>query len=266
MVKSNFEKFNPDFEIGRISNFLRSHLESAKAKGFVLGISGGIDSAVVASLSQGAVGSEKVLGLLLFEDYHRDSNDYADAKMLVDQLKIKSLDIPISPLITVFEQTLRSKKIEPSRVTLANMKARIRMTLLYVLANQENYLVTGTGDKSEDLIGFFTKWGDGGVDLLPIAHLYKGQVRALGRHLGLPEQVVTKPSSPNLWKGHKATDEIPADYEILDPIMSLLFDQNASRMETSEKTGAPKSLIDEVIRRNLASRHKRSYPAMVASW
>ena len=111
-----------------------------------------------------------------------------------------------------------------------------------------------------------TKYGDGGVDLLPIAHLYKGQVRSLGRRLGLPEQVVTKASSPNLWKGHKATDEIPADYEILDPIMMLLFDQGLGPVEVSKKTGAPMSLIDEVLRKHFASRHKRSYPPMVTSW
>ncbi len=111
-----------------------------------------------------------------------------------------------------------------------------------------------------------TKYGDGGVDLLPIAHLYKGQVRALGRHLGVPESIVTKPSSPNLWKGHKATDELPADYETLDPIMSLIFDQGYGPVEVSKKTGAPMSLIDEIIHRNLTSRHKRSYPAMVTGW
>jgi NAD+ synthase len=266
MDKRNFGAFDPDFEISRISNFLKSNLESSKAKGYVLGISGGIDSAVVASLSQRAVGSENVLGLLMFEDYHRDSNDYADAKALVDQLKIKSIDIPISPLIASFEHTFNSKKIQASRVVLANMKARVRMTLLYVLANQENYLVAGTGDKSEDLIGFFSKWGDGGVDLLPIAHLYKGQVRTLGRRLGLPEQVVTKPSSPNLWKGHKATDEIPADYEILDPLMHLLFDQNLGPLEASKRTGTSMALVDDVIKRNFASKHKRSYPTMVTSW
>ena len=156
--------------------------------------------------------------------------------------------------------------MEASRVTLANLKARVRMTLLYAFANQKNYLVAGTGDKSEDLLGYFTKYGDGGVDLLPIAHLYKGQVRALGKRIGLPERIVTKPSSPNLWKGHKATDELPADYEILDPIMSLIFDQGCGPLEVSKRTGAPMSLIDEIIHKNLISRHKRSYPAMVTSW
>jgi len=258
--------FDPAFEFGRISNFLKSQLESSSAKGYVVGLSGGIDSAAVASLCQKSVGSRNVLCLQLFEDYHKSSNDFADARAIIEKLKVRSRDVPISPLISAYEQILKSKDFEPSRVTMANLKARIRMTILYSFANQESYLVAGTGDRSEDLIGYFTKYGDGGVDVLPIAHLYKGQVRELGRHLGLPEKVVTKPSSPNLWKGHKATDELPADYEVLDPILSLLFDHSAGPREVSRRTGAPLSLVDEVIRLNLASRHKRSYPPMVSGF
>ena len=150
-------------------------MQLAKAKGYVLGISGGIDSAVVSALCQRAIGAENVLGLLLFEEYQKESNDYIDAMAIVEQLKIKSIDLSITPLITAFEQTLHSQEIKASRMTLANMKARIRMTLLYALANQENYLVVGTGDKSEDLIGYFcydektsvvTKEGPKGYDAL----------------------------------------------------------------------------------------------------
>ena len=166
------------------------------------------------------------LGLLLFEDFHRDSIDYRDAKALAGDLGIGSVDIRISSLVSAYEEVLRTKELNVSKITLANLKARIRMTILYAYANQENYLVAGTGDKSEDLLGYFTKFGDGGVDILPIAHLYKGQVRALGRRLGLSKNLVTKPSSPNLWKGHKATDELPADYETLNPVLSLLFDHS----------------------------------------
>ena len=266
MMEPGRETFDTDFEISRIAKFLQSNLETSKAKGYVLGISGGIDSAVVSALCAKAIGAENVLGLLMFEEYHKESNDYTDAKNLIKQLGIRSHDISVSPLIGAFEQILASEKIEGSRLTLANMKARIRMTLNYAFANQENYLVAGTGDKSEDLIGFFTKYGDGGVDLLPIAHLYKGQVRILGRRLGIPENLVTKPSSPNLWKGHKATDEIPADYEVLDPIMMLLFDQGLGPLEVSKRTGASMSLIDEVLHKHFTSRHKRTYPPMVTSW
>ena len=165
-----------EFEISRITDFLREHLRSAKSKGFVLGISGGIDSAVVASLCQKSVGAENVTGVLLFEDYHRTSNDYQDANNLIRMLKIRSVDLPLTPVVQILEQSLVSSNIKLSKIALANLKARARMTLLYSIANNENCLVAGTGDKSEDLIGYFTKYGDGGVDLLPIAHLYKTEV------------------------------------------------------------------------------------------
>ena len=653
MVVEKKAAFDPDFEIVRITHFLKSQLESASAKGYVVGLSGGIDSAVVASLCQRAVGGKNVLCLRLFEDYYSKSQDFRDAGKTIKQLGARSIDIPISPLVDAFEATLKSKKLELGRVTLGNIKARLRMVLLYAFANQEKYLVAGTGDRSEDLVGFFcyderttvvtnnglkeyqdlrkgdlvysldtisgcvvespvedvfvfdysgemiyfrsdnadlmvtpnhrmlvctstgdptynyarfrtaeeclkrkytvipipkgwmgkpglpthvdvtfsqkhlkrtvsfaiedvfyilglfigdgcavrgrvtvpvvsgisrqeyqsmprnkqgqfailasdirspqmrtydiyetdfalpipdknearnhliqllrkygigfslthdlvripskglydffsqcgigardkyvprwildypsnylsfllaglmdsdgthsdklrvyftsskrlkddfvelciklgriptvrqrdprlttlkngksirtsssyeisyaastkpsrwitnsrakkvnytgkvwcpsvpprenllvhregryvfsgnTKYGDGGVDNLPIAHLYKGQVRELGRRLGVPKGVITKPSSPNLWKGHKATDEIPADYTVLDPILSLIFDHNLGPVEVNKQTHAPLSLINEVIKRNLGSRHKRSYPPMVVGW
>jgi NAD+ synthase len=266
MVLQKKSEFDPDFEIVRITNFLKAQLESSSSRGFVVGLSGGIDSAVVASLCKRSAGAQNVLCLRLFEDFHKSSEDFLDAGIIIEQLGVKSADISLSPLVDTFETILKSKNVQANRITKGNIKARLRMVLLYTFANQEKYLVAGTGDKSEDLLGFFTKYGDGGVDNLPIAHLYKGQVRELGRQLGLPEGVVMKPSSPNLWEGHKATDEIPADYTVLDPIMTLMFDQNLGPLEVSKRTGASISLIDEVIKKNLQSRHKRSYPPMVTSW
>jgi NAD+ synthase len=255
-----------DFEIQRIINFMEAQQRGAKAKGFVVGVSGGIDSAVVASLSQRAAGADNVVGVRMFEDYHRNSNDFLDAGNLIRQLKIRSVDILITPLIDSFQKTLEGSKTKTTKIVLANIKARARMTLLYSIANAEGLLVAGTGDRSEDLIGYFTKYGDGGVDLLPIAHLYKNQVRALGRALGVPETIVTKPSSPNLWEGHKATDELPADYDTLDEILTVLYDQNLGPVEASKQVGVPISLVDEIIQKNIGSKHKRNYPPMVESW
>ena len=109
-----------EFEISRITDFLREHLRSAKSKGFVLGISGGIDSSVVASLCQKSVGAENVTGVLLFEDYHRTSNDYQDANYLIRMLKIRSVDLPLTPVVQILEQTLVSSNIKPSKIALAN--------------------------------------------------------------------------------------------------------------------------------------------------
>jgi len=140
------------------------------------------------------------------------------------------------------------------------------MTSLYFIANARNFLVAGTGDRSEDLIGYFTKYGDGGVDFLPIAHLYKTQVKALGGHLGLPSQILNKPSSPNLWDGHKATDEIPMDYDLLDLALVSLFDLKMQPREAAGVLGIDVEKVEEIIRLSNASAHKRTYPPMVRSW
>jgi hypothetical protein len=111
-----------------------------------------------------------------------------------------------------------------------------------------------------------TKFGDGGVDFLPIAHLYKTQVRELGEHLGLPRSVCTKPSSPQLWPGHRAVDEIPIEYERLDPVLAGLFDDKLPPKEVAKRTGVELKVIEDVVKRHQASAHKRSYPPMLGSW
>ena len=134
------------------------------------------------------------------------------------------------------------------------------MVILYALANERNLLVAGTGDRSESLLGYFTKYGDGGVDILPIGHLYKTEVRALGSELKLPYAIVTKPSSPNLWPGHRAVEELPADYDVLDRVLTLLYDSRKSLQQISSQTGISRSVIREVIKMNEQSKHKRELP------
>ena len=121
-------------------------------------------------------------------------------------------------------------------------------------------MVTGTSNRSEIMIGYFTKYGDGGVDFLPIVHLYKTQVRRLAKYLGVPQHVAYKPSSPQLYPGHKATDEIPVDYDRLDQILVGLFDRKLPAEEVSRLTGVSLGLVDETLRRLNASRHKRTSP------
>jgi NH3-dependent NAD+ synthetase len=111
-----------------------------------------------------------------------------------------------------------------------------------------------------------TKYGDGGVDFLPIAHLYKTQVRELGAYLGLPSGVVTKPSSPQLWRGHKAVDEIPIDYDRLDPVLVGLFDEKLPPSEVAKRTGVDLKVVEDVVRRHRGSAHKRGYPPMIGGW
>jgi len=198
---------DPKMAVPRIIDFIRTTFSSSGCSGIVVGLSGGIDSALTATLCVKAVGPEKVTGVFMFEERTRKGVDASHAREIADNLRIRTVDLTLDPLIKRFSDTF-PVKVE-DQVAKGNLKARMRMMSLYYLANAQNLLVAGTGDRSEDLIGYFTKYGDGGVDFLPIAHLYKSQVRSLAKYVGISPEIVEKPSSPNLWEGHKATDEIP---------------------------------------------------------
>ena len=250
--------------MNEIVGFVRGVFASSRAKGIVVGLSGGIDSAVTASVCVKAIGPEKVIGLSLFEKKAIEGDDSRDAKELAKMLKIETLEFPIDE---AFDSFLTSFPVKTKdKVTVGNLKARLRMVSLYFMANSRNLLVAGTGDRSEDLIGYFTKYGDGGVDFLPIAHLYKTQVKRLGSYLGLPNQILNKPSSPNLWEGHKATDEIPLDYNILDLALVSLFDLKMQPKEAAMVLEIDEEKLEEILRLYNASAHKRTYPPMVRSW
>jgi len=257
-------QINPQLTLSEITLFVRNIFENSRAKGIVVGLSGGIDSTVTASVCVRAIGSERVTGLLLFEKRTIGSADSRDARELAKMLKIEMVEFPIDELSDSFLKNFPAKT--RNRVTLGNLKARIRMASLYFLANARNLLVAGTGDKSEDLIGYFTKYGDGGVDFLPIAHLYKTQVKNLGTHLGIPSQILNKPSSPNLWEGHKASDEIPLDYGALDLALVSLFDFKMDPKEAAVVLGVDEEKLEEILRLYKSSAHKRTYPPMVRSW
>ncbi|MCP8304995.1 MAG: NAD+ synthase [archaeon] len=243
-----------------ILEFIRRIVGEAKAEGVIVGLSGGIDSAVVAVLCVRALGREKVLGLLMPDSEVTPPSDMEDAKNLAVKLGIKTYTVLIDFITKAFLENIPLKK---DRVAIANVRARIRMTINYLFANVLNYLVVGTGDRSEHLIGYFTKYGDGGIDFLPIAHLYKTQVKQLGRHLGLARDIIEKPSSPQLWRGQKATDEIPADYNLLDLILYAIFDLEMEHEEIALQLNLHLKLVQEVQRRYDKSMHKRAYPLML---
>jgi NAD+ synthase len=247
-----------------ILRFIRKIVADAGAKGAVIGLSGGIDSAVVGALCVRALGKDKVVGILMPVS-HTPVKDTEDGRAMAKKWGIKLYEVGIDSIFDSFVTSMPEFKGE-NKIAKANVKARIRMVINYNIANSHGMLVAGTGDKSEDLIGFFTKFGDGGVDFLPIAHLYKTQVRELGAHLGLPRSVCTKPSSPQLWPGHRAVDEIPIEYERLDPVLSGLFDEKLPPKEVAERTGVDLKVVEDVVKRHRASAHKRSYPPMLGTW
>jgi len=256
-------KVDYETEVNKIFGFIRKMVE-AKASGVVIGLSGGVDSTLAATLCVRALGKERVLGLLMPTAFTPEQ-DVKDAQELARWLGIRTEFINIDKISGAFFRELRCNLKDPKqRIPMANVRARIRMVLLYYYANLHNYLVVGTGDRSEALIGYFTKYGDGGADFLPIRHLYKTQIRELAKHLGIPERMAQKPSSPQLYPGHRATDEIPIGYEELDPILVGLFDKKLPPEEVGRLTGTPQKVIEEVLRRFKTSQHKRTYPSWIS--
>jgi NAD+ synthase len=249
--------------VEEIIKFIVKIVEEAKANGVVVGLSGGVDSSVVATLCVQGLGKDKVLGIIMPTEF-TPQKDIDDALDIAKWLGIKTEIVNIQSISEAFFKALRiDEKDLKQRIPMANMRARIRMIILYYYANLNNYLVAGTSDRSEILIGYFTKYGDGGVDFLPIAHLYKTQVRKLAEYLGIPSRIAHKPSSPQLYPGHKVTDELPIDYEKLDPILVGLFDKKLSQNQVSLLTGIDISIINEIVQRFEKTKHKRNYPPSI---
>jgi NAD+ synthase len=235
-----------------IESFLRAHASGPGRDGVVIGMSGGIDSALTARLARDALGADHVLGVLL-PDAAFPPALLAETTAYARDLGIASRTVPIDPIERAFAAALPGP---PDLVAAGNIKARIRMVLLYSFARAEHRLVAGTGNKSELLLGYFTKYGDGGVDLQPIGDLYKSEVRALAAELGLPEAIRTRPPSAGLWDGQTDEAELGAPYEVVDRILRGL-EELRSEAEIAAATGIPIDRVRDIARRVSESRHKR---------
>jgi len=243
--------------------FIQRIVADAKAQGVVVGLSGGVDSAVVAALCARGLSKDRVLGILMPTNF-TPAEGVDDAENLAKKLGVRTELVNIQPIAdSLFKSLHISEKDSEQKIPKANIYARIRMIILYFNANVNNYLVAGTGDRSESLIGYFTKYGDGGVDFSPIVHLYKTEVRQLARHLGIPKKIADKPSSPQLYPGQKATDQIPLDYKDLDPLIAGLFDSKSSVKEVGSLADFPSEKVAEVLRLFDLSKHKRTMPPMI---
>ena len=200
-----------------IIDFIRNEVTTADSQGVVLGLSGGIDSSVALYLATKALGNNRVLGLILPDKKVSQQNDIDDAIELSQKVGINYHIIDITEIKQKYIDRLPKEKI-----SIGNLTARIRMNFIYYYANIEHKLVLGTSDKSELMIGYFTKFGDGAADILPLADIYKTEVRKLAKYLNLPKKILLKKSSPSLWKDQTAEDEIGMNYEKIDTILKNL--------------------------------------------
>ena len=242
----DYEKITKLFE-----DFLHEQIEKNKADGLILGLSGGIDSAVLAYLCKRSL-KEKTLALIMPDTEITPKYETEDALKMIALTGIQYKLLDIKPIVKEY-----SMYLEPNDWAKGNLRARVRTNILYYYANAKNYLVLGSSDKSEYLTGYFTKFGDGAADLEPIISLYKLQVRKIAEFLGVPKNVIEKKSSAHLWKEHEAEKEIGVSYEEIDSILYCLFDKKLSIEETASKTQIEKDTVDKVYNLYLNSGHKR---------
>lgn len=229
-----------------IETFIKSFLKDRKA---VIGISGGIDSALVTLLTSKSIKKDKIIAVHM-PDRESKPQDEWDARMLAEMLGIDFRVIRLDPYIEEF------KKIYTDKIVLGNVKARMRMVILYSIANNENGLVVGSSNKTELLTGYFTKYGDGAADLYPIGDLYKTQVRMLAKNMNLPREFIDKVPTAGLWKGQTDEDELGIKYEILDKILYGI-EQFMNDKEISEVIGIDISIVASIRERVEKTRHKR---------
>jgi NAD+ synthase len=242
----------------RIRRFIKEYVENAGADGLVLGLSGGIDSATTAAISSLSIGGPRVTGLMLPEKETHNIKDIDDAKLVAEKFCLKTQICDITPALDGFYKTIPIFDQE-DKLCKGNIKARTRMIYLYYYANKLNKIVCGSSDKSETMMGYFTKWGDVAADISPLMDLYKTQVRKLAEHIGIPPELAAKPSTPALWPNQLAETELGIKYETLDLILYGL-ERFMTTEEVAQELGVRKPLIKKVKSRWLAVEHKRRLP------
>ncbi|MBM7558027.1 NAD+ synthase [Halanaerobacter jeridensis] len=221
-------------------NWIQNKVSDAGSKGAVVGMSGGIDSSVMAVLSKRAF-PDQMLALIM--PCQSNSQDKEDAIAVAEKFDI---DYEVVDLTSTYEHLLAKIKKEDNKLAEANIKPRLRMTTLYYYANLNNYLVVGTDNKSELTLGYFTKYGDGGIDLAPLGDLLKTEVRELAKMLNIPERIIAKPPSAGLWAGQTDEEELGVSYEAIDKYIL-----------TGEGPEKVKSVVEEAQKK---SEHKLKMP------
>jgi len=240
-----------------IRSFISETVDAAGADGAVLGLSGGIDSTTTAYLAADELGTDKLHALVLPATVSSGEN-MSDAELVAENLGIPYDRIEINPLVDQVVDAF--PEAEDDHVAVGNARARVRGVLNYFVANHENRVVLGTGNRTEAMIGYFTKYGDQAVDCNPIGNLYKQQVRQLARHLDVPEPLVTKTPTAELWADQTDEAELGIDYDTLDAILALHVDGPLSTTATARQLDVDSGVVEKVAGMVARSAHKRAMP------
>ncbi|AUG48614.1 NAD(+) synthetase [Haloarcula taiwanensis] len=241
-----------------ITSFITDQVDAAGVDTVVMGLSGGIDSTLVSHLAVEALGRDAVHGLVMPSEANRADNMSDAERVANDLLGIEYDVIEINPLVDAFLDAYPDA--EGDQLAVGNLRVRCRAVLNYLAGNHEQALVLGTGNRSEALVGYYTKYGDGAVDCHPIAPLYKQQVRQLAKHVGVPDDLAEKTASAEMWAGQTDADEMGMDYDTLDSILALHVDGGVPAAATADHVGVPTDAVETVREMHESSAHKRAMP------
>lgn len=246
---------NTDLARTILTGFIRDEIAKSGMSKAVMGLSGGIDSALSAYLSAEALGAENVLAVRMpYETSSPESLEHAER--VIADLNLPSLTVPITPMV----QPLIEQFPDMSNVRQGNIMARTRMIVLYDQSVDWGGLVMGTSNKTEFLLGYSTIYGDSGVALQPIADLYKYQVRQLARAMGVPSAIIDKPPSADLWVGQTDEQELGFRYDEADQVLYLLVDERYTVQEAAEESGYSEEFVARIWERVKANHYKRTMP------
>ncbi|WP_461462751.1 NAD+ synthase [Methanobrevibacter sp.] len=260
---SKLPKLNSQKVKDEISLFIQDKVSKSHSEGIVIGLSGGIDSTVAAYLAKETIGSENVFGIHMFSSTTpQEDTDHARlmAKLLDIEYKEVNIDSISSEFIDIASENGSDYTADDFKLADGNLKARIRMCLLYYFANLKNYLVIGTGNRSELLIGYFTKYGDGGCDMEPIGDIYKSQIRELAHEWEIPYEIIIKPPRAGLWPGQTDEDEIGLSYELLDNLLYMIIDEDLTNKEIRSQLDISDDEINTIRNKIINNRHKVQIP------
>lgn len=240
-------------DVESLIGFIRTAVGSTGSEGVVIGLSGGIDSAVVTKLCVDALGPDKVLNVFM-PSRGTPAGDYKTTRDLSNMWGTEYRVVDVQPAVDALAAVLLSGEETP--LERGNISARCRMIVLYNLAKKRKYLVVGTSNQSEIMMGYFTKFGDGACDITPLANMYKTEVRQIAKHIGIPEEIIAKPPSAGLWEGQTDESDMGIKYSDLD---SILYDmeQDRSDAQIAADTGLPREQIADIRRQVESMEHKR---------